>query len=252
MLRVRPIHITSRMDQWERLLTDLGLVKTLDEPTRREFDAGSGRLALQFAEQGSPEDGTTSLGVEVGDPAEFARRTNEAGAAGGGTSAEVVDADAGSSVRITAQDGFSFLADAAVRGADGSWAPPAESDPGLAIVGVWFAEDAVAAAGTLRDIGAEPRPVPGSTEPDGGVTEAFTAKNGGVLMIGAGTGAGQAGLGFEYDGDLEALRGRLLEAGHVVAALEDIGRSTLHIASPDADGAGTARAIWVSRASRTG
>ena len=81
MLRVRPIHFTSRLDEWERLLTGLGMVKTVDEPTWREFDAGSGRLALHFAEQGSAEDGTTSLGVEVGDLKEFARRTKEAGAA---------------------------------------------------------------------------------------------------------------------------------------------------------------------------
>ena len=93
MLRVRPIHFTSRLDEWERLLTGLGMVKTVDEPTWREFDAGSGRLALHFVEQGSAEDGTTSLGVEVGDLKEFARRTKEAGAAdsttAGGTTAEV-------------------------------------------------------------------------------------------------------------------------------------------------------------------
>jgi hypothetical protein len=35
MLRVRPIHFTSRMDDWERLLTALGLVKTVNEPTWR-------------------------------------------------------------------------------------------------------------------------------------------------------------------------------------------------------------------------
>ena len=72
-----------------------GLVKTVDEPTWREFDAGSGRLALHFVERGSAEDGTTSLGVEVGDLKEFARRTKEAGAADGGTTAELIEADHG-------------------------------------------------------------------------------------------------------------------------------------------------------------
>ena len=134
MLRVRPIHFTSRLDEWERLLTGLGMVKTVDEPTWREFDAGSGRLALHVAEQGSAEDGTTSLGVEVGDLKEFARRTKEAGAAdcttSGGTTAELIEADHGPSCRITAADGFSFLADPATRAGDGSWGGSPEADPG--------------------------------------------------------------------------------------------------------------------------
>ena len=31
MLRVRPIHYTSRMDQWEQLLSALGMVRTVDD-----------------------------------------------------------------------------------------------------------------------------------------------------------------------------------------------------------------------------
>src|SRR5688500_8351761 len=122
MLRVRPIHFTTRLDEWERLLTGLGMVKTVDEPTWREFDAGSGRLALHFADQSSAEDGTTSLGVEVGDLNEFARRTTEAGPAestpAGGTTAELIEANHGPSCLITAADGFSFLADPATRASD--------------------------------------------------------------------------------------------------------------------------------------
>ena len=235
MLRVRPIHFTSRLDEWERLLTSLGMFKTVDEPTWREFDAGSGRLALHFVEQGSAEDGTTSLGVEVGDLKEFARRTKEAGATGGGTTAELVEADHGPSCRVTAADGFSFLADPA-RGSDDSWGGSPEADPGVAVVGVWFSEDAVAAAQTLRHIGARPRPVPGAGEADADTaeSEAFTAKNGGILMVGAGTGAGSAGLGFEYTGDLSTLRDRLAAAGHRVRMTEEAFGGTLHVANPDA------------------
>ena len=40
-------------------------------------------------------------------------------------------------------------------------------------------------------------------------------------MVGAGSGAGSAGLGFEYAGDLDALRQRLEEAGHESAVLEE-------------------------------
>ena len=244
MLRVRPVHFTSRLDQWERLLLDLGLVKTSDEATWREFDAGSGRLALHFTEEGSAADGTTSFGVEVGDPEEFARRTNEAGAAGGGTTAEVIEADHGSSCRITATDGFSFLADPAVRAADGTWAGSAEADPAIAVVGVWFSEDAAGAAETLRSIGARPRPVPDNDE-----TADFTAKNGGVLMVRAAAGPGRAGLGFEYDGDLDALRNRLAEAGHDVALTEEAFSRSLHVANPDAEGAAAHHpTLWIASA----
>ncbi|MET3951289.1 VOC family protein [Arthrobacter sp. UYEF36] len=254
MLRVRPIHFTSRLDAWERLLTGLGLVKTVDEPTWREFDAGSGRLALHFVEQGSAEDGTTSFGVEVGDLKEFARRTKEAGAAEGGTNAELIDADHGPSCRITAADGFSFLADPATRAADGGWGGSAEADPGIAVVGVWFSEDAVAATRTLRDIGARPRPLPGSgdADTDTAEAEAFTAKNGGILMVGAGTGSGRAGLGFEYAGDLTVLRERLSEAGNEAAVIEEAAIPTLHVANPDADGVAAHPPLWISAAPAAG
>ncbi|MDJ0353039.1 VOC family protein [Pseudarthrobacter sp. PH31-O2] len=241
MLRVRPIHFTSRLDEWERLLTALGMVKTVDEPTWREFDAGSGRLALHFVEPGAAEDGTTSFGVEVGDLKEFARRTKEAG-----TTAELIDADHGPSCRVTAADGFTFLADPATRAADGSWVEPADADPGIAVVEVWFSEDAVTAAQTLRDIGARPRPAPG--DPDAVESEAFTAKNGGVLMVGAGTGAGRAGLGFEYDGDFDGLRQRLIAAGHEAAVIEEAAVPTLHAANPDADGGAAHPPLWISAA----
>ena len=263
MLRVRPIHFTSRLDEWERLLTGLGLVKTVDEPTWREFDAGSGRLALHVAEQGSPEDGTTSLGVEVGDLKEFARRTKEAGAADstttGGTTAELIEADHGPSCRITAADGFSFLADPATRAGDGSWGGSPEADPGRH-------RRRRLVLRRRRRRGANParhrRPAPpgpgqrrfrrGDADTDTAESEAFTAKNGGVLMVGAGTGAGSAGLGFEYAGDLGALRQRLEEAGHEAAVIEEAAVPTLHVANPDAGGTAARPPLWISGAPAAG
>lgn len=256
MLRVRPIHYTSRMDEWERLLTALGLVKTVDDATWREFDAGSGRLALHFAEAGSAEDGSTDFGVEVGDLAEFARRTAESARApdgpGQGTRAEVLDAEHGSTCKVTAADGFIFLADPAVRAADGGWGGAPDADPDLAVVGLWFAADPATAARTLRDIGARPRPVPGTATGSVEEAEAFTAKNGGILMIGTGApGAGQAaaGLAFEYAGDLGELRRRLEDAGEDAALVEESPVPLLHLANPDAEaGASHAHPLWISRA----
>jgi hypothetical protein len=235
MLRVRPIHFTSRLDQWERLLTDLGMIRTVDDGSWKEYDAGSGRLALHAAEAGSPGDGTTAFGVEVGDLAEFTRRTNEAGAESGTSPAELTRVDHGDTCRITGEDGFSFFADKAGHGAQ-----CADADPELSVVEVWFTPDTAAAAQTLRNMGARPRPVPDDDE-----TADFTAKNGGVLAVRPGSGAARSGLGFEYTGDISALQDRLAAAGHQVSMTEEAFGRTLHLANPDGTGE-DAPAIWVS------
>lgn len=237
MLRVRPIHYTSRMDQWEGLLSALGMVRTVNDGDWQEFDAGSGRLALHRVAAGAAGadagagagagivlDGKTDFGVEVGDLAEFARRTNLAGAEDGTTPAELVSARHGDTCRITGGDGFAFFADKAAHGAQ-----CADADPALAVVEVWFTPDAAAAAQTLRNMGARLRPAPDDDE-----TADFTAKNGGVLMVRPASGAARTGLGFEYTGDLAGLRDRLAAAGHRVSLTEEAFGRTLHVANPDA------------------
>ena len=235
MLRVRPIHYTSRMDQWEGLLSALGMVRTVDDGDWQEFDAGSGRLALHRVAAGAAGadagagagivlDGKTDFGVEVGDLAEFARRTNLAGAEDGTTPAELVSARHGDTCRITGEDGFGFFADKAAHGAQ-----CADADPALAVVEVWFTPDAASAAQTLRNMGARLRPAPDDDE-----TADFTAKNGGVLMVRPVSGAARTGLGFEYTGDLAGLRDRLAAAGHRVSLTEEAFGRTLHVANPDA------------------
>jgi hypothetical protein len=239
MLRVRPIHYTSRMDQWERLLSALGMVRTAQDGDWQEFDAGSGRLALHRVAAGAggggttPEgnaldgnvlDGRTDFGVEVGDLAEFARRTNAAGVEEGTSPAELLRAEHGETCRITGEDGFGFFADKAAHGAQ-----CADADPALAVVEVWFSPDAAAAAQTLRNMGARLRPSPDDDE-----TADFTAKNGGVLMVRPASGTARSGLGFEYSGDLSALRDRLAAAGHRVSMTEEAFGRSLHVANPDA------------------
>lgn len=246
MLRVRPIHFTSRLEQWARLLTDVGMIKTAGDGSWQEFDAGSGRLSLHAAEAGSPDDGSTVFGVEVGELEEFARRTNEAAAqemaasetaANGPVAAELVDTDHGPACRLVAQDGFSFLADAAAHGAN-----CADADPALTVAEVWFTEDTATAAAALRSIGAQPRPVPDNDE-----TADFKAKNGGVLMVRPAAGADRAGLGFEYKGDLGALQERLSSAGWHVGSTEEAFGRTLHVTTPDAAGAAAHHpSVWIS------
>src|SRR5215207_7823493 len=147
MLRARPIHSTSRPEQWEKLLTALGLVKTENRGGWEEYDAGSGRLALRLVAPGSPEDGTTEFSVEVGDPEEFARRTNEA-AGDDSTRAELSGdpgTDGGTSCRVTGHGGFAFQAEKAAH-----LAGCADADPALAVVAVWFTDNSTAAAETLQ------------------------------------------------------------------------------------------------------
>ncbi|MDQ0870525.1 hypothetical protein QFZ70_002998 [Arthrobacter sp. V1I9] len=238
MLRVRPLHFTSKIESWDRLLTALGLVLTEGDGGFRVFDAGSGRLALHDVPEGTAGDGTTALAVEVGDLAEFARRTNLSAADEGTAPAEIITADHGEACKITAPDGFSFLADPAALDAQGGG-----GDPALAVVGVWLTEDTASAAQTLRHVGARPRPVPDADE-----TADFTAKNGGVLLVRPATGTPRSGLGFEYDGGLEPLRERLASAGFEAGITEEAFGSTLHVPNPDAGAAAphVPATVWIS------
>ncbi|MGO4238116.1 VOC family protein [Pseudarthrobacter sp. YAF2] len=236
MLRVRPVHFTSRTESWEQLLTILGMVRTEDDDRWQVFDSASGRLALHAAEAGSERDGRTVFAVEVGDVAEFARRTNASAQDEATAPAELVTADHGEACRISAPDGFSFLADKAAHGAQ-----CADADPALAVAAVWYTADPEAAVRTMLHIGARPRPVPDADE-----TADFTAKNGGVLLVRAASGPSRSGLGFEYGGPLEPLRERLAAAGIAAGLTEEAFGSTLHVANPDAAGPNAPATVWIS------
>ncbi|MFJ5957545.1 hypothetical protein ACIQC5_16500 [Paenarthrobacter sp. NPDC092416] len=235
MLRARPIHFTSRPEQWTALLTTLGLVNTVNDGDWLEFDAGSGRLALHRVEHtpapGSPEDGTTIFGVEVGILDEFARRTRE-----DGTNAEVIDASHGTTVQVSAKDGFQFLADQSQKAEDGTWATSSRADQALAVVATWVSPDVDGSSQELRNIGARPR-----TSNDESAT--FSTKNGGVLRIIHGADATNGDLAFEYDGGLERLLDRL-KAVEIEARIED---GILYVANPDAASGAAPASILVEK-----
>lgn len=237
MLRARPVHYTSRMDQWHELLTALGLVNVVNHGDWQEFDAGSGRIALHRVEHtasghGSAEDGTTVFGVEVGVLDEFARRTQE-----DGTRADIAKASHGDTVKISAKDGFTFLADPAQRAEDGTWATSDTADPALAVIATWVSPDVVGSAQELRNIGAIPR-----SSDDESAT--FTAKNGGVLRVIHGADSSNGDLSFEYDGGLEPLLHRLTEAGVEARISDDV----LYVANPDASSGAAPASIVVEQA----
>ncbi|MFP5311725.1 MAG: VOC family protein [Actinomycetes bacterium] len=257
MLRVRPVHFTSRTESWKKFLTALGMVQAEGDGGWQVFDSASGRLALHGADAGSGQDGHTVLAVEVGDVAEFARRTNKAAQADGtqadGTQAdgapanaaqpaELVTADQGKACRISAPDGFSFLADTVSPAYQaGEVGHGAGADPDLAVAGVWYSPDPEAAARTLLYIGARPRPVPDNDE-----TADFTAKNGGVLLVRPAAGAPRSGLGFEYGGAAGPLQERLTAAGFTTSLTEEAFGKTLHMGNPDAGSPNAPATVWIS------
>ncbi|WP_449374503.1 hypothetical protein [Arthrobacter psychrolactophilus] len=63
MLRVRPIHFTSRVDDYAAYLEFQGLRCVENYGDWRVFDSGNGKVGVHFAEVGSAEDGTHRAGL---------------------------------------------------------------------------------------------------------------------------------------------------------------------------------------------
>jgi hypothetical protein len=210
MLRVRPIVATSRLAEDRRILEALGMVVTEEAQGWAVLDAGGGRVELRDA--GGPATGaaegaaagTITFGVEIRDPEEFARRTEDDGG-----NAALVRGPQGTRVRIAGPDGFSFYADPTSHGAQ-----CADADPGLTVRLVWRTPDLPGVAAALAAIGARPRHTAEPPTESARGTE-FTAKNGGALVAEAAAAPGAA-LAFECDGDLAAVVRRLAEAGATV------------------------------------
>ncbi|GAB3272129.1 VOC family protein [Arthrobacter pigmenti] len=226
MLRVRPIHFTSRMADYRKLLTGLGLSVSVDNDGYTEFDAGSGRMAIHAAEAGAADDGTTALGFEIRDLDEFIRRTNAAG-----TKAEVFEAGHGTAARIAADDGVVFLCDPAPE----STTPEAAPDPDLSVLPLWMTPDVNSARKILGDIGARPRIIA-----DAGTWVDYSARNGGLVAAHQ-DGTTEILLAFEYDGALETLQDRLAGTGIEATIIDENYGKSLRL--PDPDGG----EIWVNQ-----
>lgn len=208
MLRVRPVLFTSKIDEHAALLLALGLSYVQNSGDWRLLDSGNGRVGLHRAPAGSPQDGTLQLGFEIRDREIFVSRT-----CADGTAATLVDSGHGPAARVTAPDGFSFLADPVIDAPDHE-TPSCQ----LSVIQVWQTPDADAARTVLANIGA--RPVPNSHQ-------AFVAKNGGFVEVQTGPANGVE-LCFVYDGDLTDLRTRLTAAELESEFVAD----TLQIAGP--------------------
>lgn len=163
MLRVRPVHFTSDLDGFAATLEAQGLSCLESHGDWRVYDSGNGKVGIHRAEAGTAMDGTTVLGFEVRDHEIFVRRTLE-----DGTRAEVVDSRHGSTARVSAPDGFNFLADPVADLSLPTGGP-------VAVTAVWRTPDTAEANKVLADIGAKfVRGQPGGAA-------LFRAKNGGFV-----------------------------------------------------------------------
>ncbi len=234
MLRVHPTIYTAHPLAWRQLLTDLGLavsgadsappVAPSPEGTPTKFDAGAGRVAVHPVAAGQAE--FVAFGVEVGDVAEFARRTNLWAAEAAHTPLASPPSGQGAdrTCVISAGDGLSFTATTARRSADGSWTVETTADPQLGVQLLWYTPDRAAAKAALTGIGARPLPIaPAATDHVAAADDAycFSAKNGGTFGVLSSAKAPHPVLSFTYDGDLSALAQRLAAAGHRLSTLTD-------------------------------
>ena len=229
MLRVRPVHYTSRPEEFRQLLTTLGMAVTADYGTWIELDAGHGRLALHAMPAASTADATTALGFEARDLETFRRRTEEAG-----SHAAPFSADHGVRVKVMPPDGLEFIVDPVNESADEH-----DADPALTVAAVWLTPDVAGAAKVLADIGARER----SSGPD---AADFTAKNGGVVHVRRAQ-APDADLAFEYDGDLAALHRKLTDAGLAAVLSDTTAGPVLEVADPDGPDAAGGGKLRVTR-----
>lgn len=169
MLRVHPTIYTAHPLAWRQLLTDLGLAVSGADPappvapspegTPTKFDAGAGRVAVHPVAAGQAE--FVAFGVEVGDVAEFARRTNLWAAEAAHTPLASPPSGQGAdrTCVISAGDGLSFTATTARRSADGSWTVETTADPQLGVQLLWYTPDRAAAKAALTGIGGRRRRV---------------------------------------------------------------------------------------------
>lgn len=224
MLRVTPIRFTDDSAGWARLLSALGMNAVVEDEGWSEFDSHSGGVRLHAAEDAHPS-GSTLLAFEVGDLDEFARRTRL-----DGVTVEITDEAHGRTAHIPGPDGITLQATVARRDA-----APGDADPLLHVLSLWNSPDVDGAAKALLAIGARPE-----VSSESGGWHQFRAKNGGLVAVHAGTTASEV-LSFQYDGELEALRNRLVAAGLEAALIDESYGRTLRI--PDPDGG---EDIWVN------
>lgn len=203
MLRVRPVLFTSHLAEYSKLLLALGMWRVHDAGDWQVFDSGNGKVGLEGVPPGE-QDGTATLGFEIRDAPIFVSRT-----LADGTYAELVDSRHGTTARVTAPDGFTFLANPVV---DPPSATPASP---LTVVQLWTTPDAGHATKVLADIGA--KAVAG--RPD--APALFRAKNGGLTAARPGEVSGVE-LVFKYDGDLTALAAQLTATGVPAVTTGDV------------------------------
>lgn len=223
MIISRPVQYTSRVDEYRALLRALGLVEL---PTEAEtggpdvwtvFQAGSGRVALHAVDAGDPLDGGAALGIETDELDAVAGRLARAS----GVEVHRFARSDGKAIEAVAADGQHLFLLAPTPGL------VAAEVPELAALALWVTPDVAGAADVLSALGLR-----GTVASDGGGWYQASADGGGLVAAHDGT-AASAQLSFEYDGDVQALQGRLEAHGIGCALVDESYGRTLLVDRPD-------------------
>ncbi len=230
MIIVRPVQYTSRVAQYRELFGAIGLAELPPDragdttPDWAVFQAGSGRVGLHAVPNGDPLDGQASLGFET-----------DALDAVAGRLAEICKVrrfgrSGGRAIEAIAPDGLPlvFLAPTA-----GQSSPPS---PELAALNLWMTADVGGATRVLQALGLDDR----VRSESGGWFQA-SADGGGLAAVHEGGDEPNAELSFEYDGDVDALAGRLSAAGIGCNVVDESYGRTLLMDRP-----GGGEPIWVN------
>ncbi len=213
MTTIQAIYHTHRADEWHRFALDLGLTPALEPgPEWAEFD-GDGIVAIHRTEAADPLDGTTDVRVLVDDLDRIAAALDAAGVAVSRDEAK----GAGGVVTARAASGVAIGASAGVRPARGA----------MRVQPIWSEDDVDEAVRTLRALGLRER-----IRSDSGTWIDFEADTGGLAAFHTGMGRPMT-LSFEYAGDLDALAGRLADAGRETSVIDEAYNRTLLVRTPD-------------------
>ncbi len=230
MIIVRPVQYTSRVTQYRELFGGLGLAELPPDQAGDAtsdwtvFQTGSGRVGLHAVPDGDPLDGQATLGFETDELDAVARRLAEV------CRVRRFGRSEGRAIEATAPDGLPlvFLAPTA-----GDVSPDLAE---LSALGLWMTADTDRATRVLQALGLDGR----VRSQRGGWFQA-SADGGGLAAVHEGGEEPSAELSFEYDGDVDAVAGRLDAAGIGCRVVDESYGRTLLVDRP-----GGGEPLWVN------
>lgn len=219
MTIVRPTHYTHNAARWRTFATTLGLTPAFEGDEAWTVFDGDGRLAVHGVLEGDPLHGTTELDLLV-DDIDVARRALEA--AGFEMMESVLMAQEGAGDPV---EDVLFLE---VAGIPVSVATPGGRTAGeLTIQPIWYTDDLETPRRFLEALG-----LTENVRATSGDWVEFQSDGGGFVALHRGQ-EPQIELSLRYEGDLDALRKVLHDAGYDSRISSGSGIRTVHVTTPD-------------------